>query len=134
MSDRALTAVNPSALGPLTAPYSQGIAAGNMVFVAGQVGVDEEHAVVSPGDAGAQTTVAIERIEHVLREAGASLDDVVSATVFLADLGQYGEFNRAWAEKFGDHRPARATVHAELLLDGSVVEIQVIAVRGGSQL
>jgi 2-iminobutanoate/2-iminopropanoate deaminase len=48
--------------------------------------------------------------------------------VFLVDVGDFAAFNEAWAEKFGDHRPARATVRADLLLEGLVVEIQAIAV------
>ena len=67
------------------------------------------------------------RIRTILAEVGATLDDIVSATVFITDLKHFGPFNEAWAAEFGDHRPARATVVAGLLLPGLVVEIQAVA-------
>jgi 2-iminobutanoate/2-iminopropanoate deaminase len=126
-----ITTLNPESLGPAIAPYSQGAVANGFCFVAGQVGLDPENNVIAPGDVRAQTTAAIERIETVLAEVGAELGDIVTATVFITDLGDFAGFNEAWAEKFGDHRPARATVRADLLLEGLVVEIQATAVIPG---
>jgi 2-iminobutanoate/2-iminopropanoate deaminase len=123
--------LNPESLGPAIAPYSQGAVANGFCFVAGQVGLDPENNVIAPGDVRAQTTAAIERIETVLAEVGAGLRDIVTATVFITDLGDFAGFNEAWAQKFGDHRPARATVRADLLLEGLVVEIQATAVIPG---
>jgi 2-iminobutanoate/2-iminopropanoate deaminase len=131
MPATAITTLNPESLGPAIAPYSQAAVANGFCFVAGQVGLDADNQVIAPGDIRAQTTAAIERIETVLAEVGASLSDVVTATVFLTDVGDFAAFNEAWAEKFGDHRPARATVRADLLLDGLVVEIQATAVVPG---
>ena len=99
--------------------------------MAGQVGLDPENNVIAPGDVRAQTTAAIERIETVFAEVGAELRDIVTATVFISDRGDFAGFDEAWAEKFGDHRPARATVRADLLLEGLVVEIQATAVIPG---
>jgi len=53
---------------------------------------------------------------------------VVTATAWLTDLSSFAAYNEAWVEKFGDHRPARATVRADLVLDGMLVEVQAIAV------
>jgi 2-iminobutanoate/2-iminopropanoate deaminase len=121
--------INPDSFGPPIAPYAQATVAGDLIFVAGQVALDEDNNVVAPGDAVAQTTAAIERIEVILAEAGASLNDIATATVYITDLSHFGPFNEAWAAKFGDHRPARATVIAGLLLEGLVVEIMATAVR-----
>jgi 2-iminobutanoate/2-iminopropanoate deaminase len=121
--------INPPGFGPPIAPYAQGTAAGDLIFVAGQVALDKDNAVIAPGDAKAQTLAAIDRVEAILSEEGASLADVATATVFITDRRHFGPFNEAWAEKFGDHRPARATVIAGLLIDGLVVEVQAIAVR-----
>ena len=126
-----ITTLNPESLGPAIAPYSQGAVANGFCFVAGQVGLDAENKVIAPGDVRAQTTAAIERMETVLAEVGAGLRDIVTATVFISDLGDFAGFNEAWAEKFGDHRPARATVRADLLLEGLVVEIQAMAAIPG---
>ena len=119
----------PSSFGPSTLPFSQGVQAGGLVFVAGQVGADDAGETVAPGDVQAQTRVALDRVRRVLAEAGGDLSNVVSATVFLTDLGNFGPYNEAWSEAFGDHRPARATVEAGLLGD-YLVEVQAIAVVG----
>ena len=126
-----ISTLNPDSLGPAIAPYSQATVANGFCFIAGQVGLDAENRVIAPGDVRAQTAAAIERIEAVLAEVGASLSDVVTATVFITDVGDFPAFNEAWAEKFGDHRPARATVRADLLIEGLVVEIQATAVVPG---
>ena len=126
-----ITTLNPDSLGPSIAPYSQATVANGLCFIAGQVALDAENEVIAPGDARAQTVASIERMETILAELGASLDDVVTATVFLTDLDDFAAFNEGWTEKFGDHRPARATVRADLLLEGLVVEVQAIAVVGG---
>jgi 2-iminobutanoate/2-iminopropanoate deaminase len=131
LTPAAISTLNPDSLGPAIAPYSQATVANGLCFIAGQVGLDADNEVIAPGDVKAQTTAAIERIETVLAEVGASLSDVVTATVFLTDVGDFAAFNEAWAEKFGEHRPARATVRADLLLEGLVVEIQAIAVVPG---
>ena len=112
--------IEPESFGPSTMPFSQGVRAGNLVFVAGQVG--------SGDGIGEQTRVAIDRVRTVLAEVGADLTNVVSATVFLTDVGDFAAYNEAWVQAFGDHRPARATVRAELMVPGPLVEIQAIAV------
>lgn len=124
-----VTAINPDTFGPALFPYSQAMVANGFVFVAGQVGLDDENAVVAPGDAYEQTKVALDRIARVLAEVDGALDDVVTATAFVTSLEHLSGFNRAWIERFGSHRPARATVVAGLLIDGLVVEIQATAVH-----
>jgi 2-iminobutanoate/2-iminopropanoate deaminase len=124
----ALSAINPTSFAPAFGPYSEAICAGDMIFVAGQVAVDENNEVIGRGDPRAQTTAALERVETILGEVGATLQDVAMATVFLANLDDFDEYNSGWAAKFGDHKPARATVSAGLLGDGVLVEIQVTAV------
>jgi 2-iminobutanoate/2-iminopropanoate deaminase len=128
LTPATISTLNPESLGPAIAPYSQATVANGFCFIAGQVGLDPNNEVIAPGDVRAQTTASIERMETILADVGASLSDIVTATVFLVDVADFGGFNEAWAEKFGDHRPARATVRADLLLEGLVVEIQAIAV------
>ncbi len=118
---------NPSSLGPAIAPYSQAVVANGFAYLAGQVGLDKDNNVVAPGDVKEQTRVAIDRIKTILAEFDAELTDIVSATVFITDVTDFADFNEAWAEQFGDHRPARACVVAGLLLPGLVVEIQAVA-------
>ncbi|MBW9111894.1 RidA family protein [Microbacterium trichothecenolyticum] len=120
--------INPSTFGPALFPYSQATVAGGFVYIAGQVALDDDNNVVSPGDAYEQTKVTLDRISRVLAEVDGTLEDIVTATVFVPSLDHLPEFNRAWQEVFGDHRPARATVVAGLLIDGLVVEVQSTAV------
>jgi len=122
-----LSIYNPDTLGPAIAPYSQAVVANGFAYLAGQVGLDADNHVVAPGDVREQTRVSIERIRTILAEFDADLNDIVSATVFITDLDDFGAFNEAWAAEFGDHRPARACVVAGLLLPGLVVEIQAVA-------
>lgn len=121
--------IDPPGFGPAIAPYSQATRAGNLVFIAGQVALDDRNQVVAPGDAKAQTEVVLERIEAILAEVGGSLSDLATATVFLTDVEEFAAFNEGWGARMGDgHLPARATVGAPLLLDGLVVEVQATAV------
>lgn len=123
--------VNPQTLGPKGVAFSQGAIAGDLVFVAGQVGFDEKVQLVG-SDVTSQTRQTLARVRTVLKEAGAELTDVVQATVFLKDIGDFKEFDTAWREVFGDHRPTRATVEASALTPEILVEIQCIAYRSSA--
>lgn len=117
----------PISLGPVLFPYSQGAVVNGLIFTAGQVALDKDNNVVAPGDPYKQTLYALGRVKAVLAEKAATLDDVAFATVYVTSLDHLPDFNKAWQEAFGDHRPARATVIAGLLIDGLVVEITTIA-------
>ena len=119
--------IEPASFGPSTLPFSQGVRVGGLLFVAGQGPVDDEGNIVGAGDIREQTRVTLDRVRRVVAEAGGDLSNIVTATVFLSDLANFGAYNEAWVEAFGDHRPARATVRADLLFD-MMVEVQAIAV------
>ena len=119
--------LEPASFGPSTLPFSQGVRAGNLLFIAGQGPVDDDGNLAGAGDIREQTRVTLDRVRRVCEEAGGDLSNVVTATVFLTDLANFGAYNEAWVEAFGDHRPARATVQAGLLFD-MLVEVQAIAV------
>lgn len=121
--------LNPSTVMPPQGGFSQGIQSGNLIFVAGQVGVDAHGKPVGDFGMAAQTRQTIENVKNVLAAAGATLADVVSTTVYVKNFTEYKEFDRVWQECFGGHKPARATVQAELVMPALLVEIQAIAVR-----
>lgn len=125
MPDRQM--IDPASFGPSTMPFSQGVRAGNLLFIAGQGAFDDKGNFVGKGDIREQTRVTLDRVRRVCEEAGGDLSNVVTATVFLTDLENFAAYNEAWVEAFGDHRPARATVRAQLLFD-MLVEVQAIAV------
>lgn len=120
--------INPKTVMPPPGGFSQGTEAAGLIFVAGQVGADAQGKL--PGDGGmeAQTRQTIANVAAVLADSGAKLADIVSATVYLKSLDDYKVFNQVWNECFRSHKPARATVKAELVLPPLLVEIQAIAV------
>lgn len=120
--------INPTSVMPPQGGYSQGIQAANLVFVAGQVGVDAQGKLTGDGSMAEQTRQTIANVAAVLAESGASLSDVVSATVYVKNFAEYKVFDQVWQECFGAHKPARATVQAELVVPQLLVEIQAIAI------
>ena len=113
----------PAALGP----YSQAVVAGGWVFVSGQIPIDPATGELIDTGITGQTDRVMKNLAAVLHEAGLSLNHVVKTTVYLADMETFGEMNEVYAEHFGDHRPARATVQVAALPKSAGVEIDVIA-------
>jgi len=111
------------------APYSQAVAHGGLVFVSGQVGVDPGGNMVEGGIAE-QTEQVMRNLSAILEAAGTSLQNVVKATIFLADLGDFQAMNEVYARHIGDEPPARATFQVAALPAGAVVEIEMIAATG----
>ena len=110
-------------------PYNQAIAVGGLVFVAGQIALDPATgAIVGPGDVAAQTTRAMDSLKAILQTAGASLEDVVKTTVFLADMNDFPTVNTVYAQYFDEATaPARACVEVSRLPKDVLVEIDCIA-------
>ncbi len=115
----------PKAIGP----YSQAIAAGDLVFCAGQLGLDPATGEIVGGDIKLQTARILDNLAAVLEAAGSGLDRVTKTTVFLSDMADFPAMNEVYAQKFGAHRPARSTVPVGNLPRGGRIEIEAIAVR-----
>lgn len=128
MSKKVINTVKaPAPLGP----YNQAIAAtGQMLFVAGQIPLDPlSGAIVGEGDITAQTQQVMANLGAILKEAGATWDDVVKTSVFLTDLANFIPMNEVYAEYFAeDTAPARACVEVSRLPKNVLVEIECIAV------
>ena len=112
---------------PALGPYSQAVVAGEWVFASGQIPMDPATGDLIDGGIAEETDRVMKNVAAVLHAAGVSLSDVVKTTVYLADMGTFAEMNEVYAEHFGDHRPARATVQAGALPGSVGVEIDVIA-------
>ena len=111
---------------PPVGAYSPAIRAGDLVFVSGQVPKDPDTgATVGGDDVGEQTRFVLERLRAVLATAGATLDDVVSVTAYLEDIGDWTAFNDVYKAAFRPPYPTRTTVGARL--SGVKVEISAIA-------
>ena len=123
--------LQPSSLRVPSPPYVPGTKRGPFVFTAGQVGVDGGGNLVGEGDVGAQIRQVLKNLAAVLEEGGASAADVMKTTVYLADIGDFAAMNEAYAEFFGDAKPARTTVQAALASPKFLVEIEAVAVIEG---
>jgi 2-iminobutanoate/2-iminopropanoate deaminase len=121
---------SPVAPRPL-GPYSQAVVSGDLVFTAGQIGVDPASGTLVPGGVVAQLEQALTNLEAVLVAAGSGLDAIVKTTLFLTDLGAGPGVNAAYAARLPEPRPARSTVGVASLPAGALVEIEAIAVRAG---
>jgi 2-iminobutanoate/2-iminopropanoate deaminase len=108
------------------APYNQAIVAGDLVFVAGQLGLKPGDTSVE-GDITQQTEQALSNLAAILEEAGSSLDRLVKTSVFLMDLGDFQAMNEVYAARVGDRPPARSTFQVAMLPSGALVEIEAIA-------
>jgi 2-iminobutanoate/2-iminopropanoate deaminase len=109
-------------------PFSDGIVAGKTLYIAGQEGTDASDKLVA-GGIGPETTAALENIQKVLKAAGFDLKDVVSVTVYLADIHEFPEMNKVYKSVLPDPKPARATIQAGALVNNARVEIAAIAVK-----
>ncbi len=109
-------------------PFSDGIVAGNTLYVAGQEGTDASDKLVA-GGIGPETTAALENIQKVLKAAGFELKDVVSVTVYLADIHEFPDMNKIYKGVMPDPKPARATIQAAALVNNARIEISAIAVK-----
>jgi reactive intermediate/imine deaminase len=111
--------------------YSHAVAAGGFVFVSGQLPVPPGGAADPAMPMRQQTTLALQNLERALAAAGAKPTDVVKVTAWLASEEDWDDFDAAYAQFFGDHRPARAAVPVGRLYDGLRLEIEAVAFVGG---
>jgi 2-iminobutanoate/2-iminopropanoate deaminase len=109
-------------------PFSDAIVAGNTLYLAGQEGADASDKLVS-GGIGPETTAALENVQKVLKAAGFEMRDIVSVTVYLADLHEFPDMNKIYKSVMPDPKPARATIQAAALVNNARIEISVIAVK-----
>ena len=116
----------PAAIGP----YSQAVQVGDVVYLAGQIGIDPPSGVLVEGGIEAQTKQTLDNLGAVLKEAGMDYDNVVRATVFLSDMNNFQAMNGVYGEYFkSDHPPSRSTVQVRVIPRGALVEIDFIAVK-----
>ena len=108
------------------APYNQAIRVGELVFVAGQLGI-VPGGPGPEGDVAAQTEQALRNLAAILEEAGSSMANLVKTSVFLQDLGNFAAMNEVYARHVGDRPPARSTFEVAGLPSGALVEIEAVA-------
>lgn len=122
-------AIQTSAAPAAVASYSQAIDTGQLVFLAGQIGLDPATGQIVDGGIEAEAERALRNIMAVLDAAGLSMSDVVKTTCFLADINDFASFNAVYAKFVADPPPARSTFAVAALPRGARVEIEAIAAR-----
>jgi 2-iminobutanoate/2-iminopropanoate deaminase len=122
------TSIHPAGAKPL-GPYSPAIAAGDHLFISGQIPIDA-HGNIVPGDIEAQTEQVFKNLKAVLDAAHLTFAHVVKATVFMTDLGEFTRMNGVYEKHVVQPYPARSTIQIVALPKGAKVEIEMIAYRG----
>jgi 2-iminobutanoate/2-iminopropanoate deaminase len=125
MKKQIQTEKAPAAIGP----YSQGIAAGGLVFCSGQIPIDPSTGAVIAGGIEEQTRQVFKNLSAILEAAGSSLDQAVKCTVFLQDMNDFAAMNKIYAEFFHGVAPARAAFQVVRLPKDAKIEIDCIAVQ-----
>ena len=125
MKKRIITARKASAA---VGPYSHAVVAGPLVFVSGQIPINQQGEMVE-GDIVVQTVQVLENLKTILEATDLSLKDVVKTTVFLADMADFAEMNRVYGEFFPSEPPARSTVQVSRLARNAAVEMEAVALR-----
>ena len=108
------------------APYNQAVRIGELVFVAGQLGLKPGDTAVE-GDIATQTEQVLRNLAAILDAAGSSLDKLVKTSVFLQDLGDFAAMNEVYSRHVGERPPARSTFEVAKLPSGALVEIEAVA-------
>jgi 2-iminobutanoate/2-iminopropanoate deaminase len=108
-------------------PYSPAVRAGDFLFVSGQVPVNQQTQKIELSDVQGETRLVLSNLKLVLEGAGASIEDVVKCSVFLANAADFAAMNEVYAEFFGEAKPARTTIVCGFAMAGLKVEIDCIA-------
>ncbi len=126
MSNQAIKTPNaPAAIGP----YSQGVAAGNMAFVSGQLPIVPATGEFAGADIASQTRQSLTNVQSILAANGMTMADVVKVTVLMSDINEFAAMNQVYAEFFTEPYPARAAFQVAAIPKGAKVEIEAIAVK-----
>ncbi len=125
-------AIHTDAAPAAAGPYSQAIRAGDLVFTAGQLGLDASSGELVSGGVAAQAERALGNLQAILEAAGSGLQDLVKVTVFLADIADWPAVNEVYARLVPEPFPARSAFAVRALPKDALVEIEAVAaVRAG---
>ena len=122
------TVINAAKAPAAVGPYSHANAAGDTIYISGQLGLDPETGVLAEG-VEAQAKTGFENLKTILTEAGVSFENVVKTTVFLTDMNDFAAVNDIYAQYFTGEYPARSCVQVAALPKGASCEIEAIAAK-----
>lgn len=120
--------IRPAKAAPPIGPYNHAVRTGNLLFCSGQIPIDPANpAAAFPDDIQAQTTRVLENIRTILEDQSLAFADVIKATVFMTNLGDFARMNEVYSRYFTTDFPARSTIQVAALPRGAAVEIEVVA-------
>jgi 2-iminobutanoate/2-iminopropanoate deaminase len=114
----------PSAVGP----YSQGVKVNSLIFTSGQLPIVPETGELLKDDIKKETRQCLENVKAILREAGATLENVVKVNIYIVNMDEFSSINEVYEEYFNEHKPARSCVEVSRLPKDGNIEIEAIAV------
>ena len=118
----------PNAPAPI-GPYSQAVSANGFLYVSGQIAIDPDTEELILTDIKAETKQVMENIKAILNEARMNFDNVVKCSIFISDMGNFGQINEVYGSYFTENFPARETVEVAGLPKGVNVEISIVAIK-----
>jgi 2-iminobutanoate/2-iminopropanoate deaminase len=118
-----MSAAAPAPIGP----YSQAVAANGMLFISGQVGINQANGTFVTETIEAETAQVMDNIGHILKEAGSDFSKVIKCSIFVKDLNNFAKINEVYGKYFDNNPPARETVEISRLPKDANVEISCIA-------
>ena len=110
-------------------PFSGAVQVGDTYWFSGKIGASAETRAMTEGRTAAETRAILEQFRGLFEELGLGFEDVVQATVYLSDIGTFGEMNGVYVEYFPTEPPARETVAVAGLAGGATIEISFVAVK-----
>lgn len=113
-------------LSPAIGPYCHAVKTGQLLFISGQVPVNQAGEIVG-NDMAEQTDQTLINLKKVLKSCGLTIENIVKTTVYVADIDAFGQMNAVYSEHFGDHKPSRACVEVSRLAKNMLVEIEAVA-------
>ena len=116
----------PAAIGP----YSQAVKANGVLYTSGQIALDPKSGTIVEGGFEVQARRVMDSLAAILRAGGTDFPNVLKATVYVTDLGNFDTLNKIYASYFGDHKPARTTIEVPKLPKGSLLEVDLVALVG----
>lgn len=108
-------------------PYSQAVRVGNLLFISGQIAINPQNGQIEAKDVSGETMQVMKNLEAILKEAGLGFEHVVKTSIFLTDMGNFGQVNEVYGRYFKSQFPARETVAVKGLPKDVQVEISMIA-------
>ena len=109
-------------------PYSQAIKINNLIFISGQIGIDNKKGVLIAKNIREETTIIMENIKHILKESDCTFKNVVKSSIFLSDINSFEKVNKVYENYFSKPYPARETVEVSCLPKNVNIEITMIAI------